>query len=279
MVTGTTRGEQILADRPVVAGVNFVDYMLTGIDFGEATAIQTFARFRLSTQPELSARGLAPDGEVEDYLVRIERMVMPTSSGGPGGPFTFSAQAVSPRVPRSYDPLFATGYDYAVQSGPKFATLELPPGYGDNLFSAIFVDGNGDSISVPFSAGQELDFEFGLVEGVSVFEGVNGGVTSFRIEGIELSAEVDATSGTAFLTILSFATGGVVNFTQTPISVFVAIDDSTATEENSIATVAAPGVLSNDSLHRRYVYGYGSSRRCCQRGTTDDLAIRCHSAS
>ncbi|MGD9874493.1 MAG: GEVED domain-containing protein [Kiritimatiellia bacterium] len=65
--TWTNAGEQILADTPVTTGTNYVKFVP-----GAITATNSvFARFRLSTQTNLTITGLAPDGEVEDYEVPI----------------------------------------------------------------------------------------------------------------------------------------------------------------------------------------------------------------
>lgn len=59
-------GEQIFVDRPLAAGAN------AGLAFpvpAGAPMGPSFARFRGSSAGGLSATGLAPDGEVEDYLV------------------------------------------------------------------------------------------------------------------------------------------------------------------------------------------------------------------
>ncbi len=60
-------GEQIFVNQPVVSGANALTFTP-----GAITAVgQTFARFRLSTQPGLTYTGPAPDGEVEDYRIGI----------------------------------------------------------------------------------------------------------------------------------------------------------------------------------------------------------------
>lgn len=60
-------GEQIFASAPLAAGVNVLTYTVP------AAAVPgiTFARFRFSTVGGLPYDGPAPDGEVEDYMVRI----------------------------------------------------------------------------------------------------------------------------------------------------------------------------------------------------------------
>ena len=58
-------GEQIFADQSLTSGTNELDFSVPAT----ATVGDTYARFRLSTTPNLGPAGLAPDGEVEDYLV------------------------------------------------------------------------------------------------------------------------------------------------------------------------------------------------------------------
>ncbi|MBP7937104.1 MAG: hypothetical protein KA354_20865 [Phycisphaerae bacterium] len=60
-------GEQIFTDVPVVNGVNILTFTPGAIT---ATG-RTFARFRLSTVMGLPFTGPAPNGEVEDYLIKI----------------------------------------------------------------------------------------------------------------------------------------------------------------------------------------------------------------
>ena len=60
-------GEQIFASRSVLGGSNLLSFNVPA----GATPGMTFARFRLSTAGGLSPTGAAPDGEVEDYQLRI----------------------------------------------------------------------------------------------------------------------------------------------------------------------------------------------------------------
>ena len=59
--------ERVLIDKPLTAGLNVVNFPVPAT----ATLASTFARFRFSTQGGLSYDGLALDGEVEDYQVRV----------------------------------------------------------------------------------------------------------------------------------------------------------------------------------------------------------------
>jgi hypothetical protein len=66
-------GEHVFADRLLSSGVNTLTLAVPQ----NAAMGDTFARFRFSTQRGLSYDGAAPDGEVEDYMVRIEEAVPP----------------------------------------------------------------------------------------------------------------------------------------------------------------------------------------------------------
>ncbi len=61
-------GEQVFADLPLMAGVHVLNFHVpAGAVYGD-----TYARFRVSTEPGLPPAGVAADGEVEDYRVYLE---------------------------------------------------------------------------------------------------------------------------------------------------------------------------------------------------------------
>ena len=62
-------GEQIFTDRALVAGSNNLSFVVPA----GATAGSAYSRFRFSTTGGLGYAGSASDGEVEDYVVEIER--------------------------------------------------------------------------------------------------------------------------------------------------------------------------------------------------------------
>jgi len=62
--------EHILVDLPAPGGV--VTTASFPVPWAATVGAQTYARFRVSTTRGLSYKGLAPDGEVEDYRVTIE---------------------------------------------------------------------------------------------------------------------------------------------------------------------------------------------------------------
>ncbi|QQS58657.1 S-layer homology domain-containing protein [Candidatus Peregrinibacteria bacterium] len=62
-------GEQIFTSEPVVKGKNILSFMVPA----DAKTRTTYARFRVSSEGGLSPRGIAYDGEVEDYSVEITK--------------------------------------------------------------------------------------------------------------------------------------------------------------------------------------------------------------
>lgn len=108
-----------------------------------------------------------------------------------------------------YDPLVAIGYDYAIGlEGPNFASLILPE-IGDSFFDLLLPQGSGFDFVARLAAGEEYFFSA-------------GGVSAFRILGIETSAGLDPSDPTAFVTGLSFVSDGRFTGTMRPISEFVA---------------------------------------------------------
>jgi len=100
------------------------------------------------------------------------------------------------------DPPVAVGYVYEVQSGPNIASVLLP-NVGDGVFEVIYTGLSGE-VSDRVLAGTPYDFG-------------GDGVRSFRVMGIETSAELDPNNPLAFVTGLTFASAGAVSMTQTPI--------------------------------------------------------------
>ncbi len=66
-------GEHVFTDRTLSAGANRLTLTIPT----QAVAGETFARFRFSTVRGLTYKGLAADGEVEDYMIRIEGATVP----------------------------------------------------------------------------------------------------------------------------------------------------------------------------------------------------------
>ncbi|MBB22679.1 MAG: hypothetical protein CMN04_07325 [Roseibacillus sp.] len=61
-------GEYVFNSEPLVAGLNVLSFVVPP----SALLGDTFARFRLSSSGVSGPTGMAPDGEVEDYLIKID---------------------------------------------------------------------------------------------------------------------------------------------------------------------------------------------------------------
>jgi len=98
-----------------------------------------------------------------------------------------------------FDPDYAIGYDYSVD-GPNFASVLLPQ-VGDGLFDLYFKIGGSFVFDQQLTAGEEFTF-------------APGGVSRFRILGIEESAELDPDNPLAFVTGLTFTAPGSADVTM-----------------------------------------------------------------
>lgn len=109
------------------------------------------------------------------------------------------------------DPEVAIGYDYAIGDGnPNFASVLLPTGIGDGLYDLWGFDDANQLILLADDLAGGTMFDFG-----------SGGVSRFRVTGIETSAGLDPNSTTAFVTGLTFTGRGQFTGTQTPITVTI----------------------------------------------------------
>lgn len=127
------------------------------------------------------------------------------------GVYNFNVAEVGPTSITFIDPFVAVGYDYAVGAGdPNFASVKLP-NVGDGEFTLEFSDASGDK-------------SVALSEGVQYFFG-QGGVSAFKVRGIETAAGLDPDNVTAFITGLTFTEQGSFTGTMTPVTVFVPIPE------------------------------------------------------
>lgn len=125
---------------------------------------------------------------------------LPTVTPGPGPVYSFNTTVVGGQT-IFFDPQVAIGYDYAIGPGdPKFASVTLPTGIGDNLYDLYLFNGTEYLFKAQLTGG--TPYSFGP-----------GGVDRFRILGIEASAGLDPNNTTAFITGLTFVGDG--NFTGT----------------------------------------------------------------
>ncbi len=103
------------------------------------------------------------------------------------------------------DPVVAVGYDYVVYSGPSIVSVEIPLGYGDDVFDLYFYGTNGwyDS-NIDINGGVPYTF--------------STPVERMSIRGIEASEMLDPNDPTAFVTALTFQNSGTVLMTMTPVT-------------------------------------------------------------
>lgn len=133
----------------------------------------------------------------------------------PSGAFTFSVDVV-PNTPYFLDPAVAIGYDFEIgKKDPRFATVRLPLGIGDNKF--VLVVGHK---AFDLNAGQLFDFRA---------NGYKKGVKAFRVACIDPAAQLDPVNSLAFPTEVTFATAGKFTGTQQPLTKIKFHGDNLAT--------------------------------------------------
>ena len=131
-------------------------------------------------------------------------VALPTVSNGV---YNFNIAQVTANSITFIDPVVAVGYDYATGAGnPNFASVLLP-NVGDGQFTLAYSDAGG-AHAVSLAHGAQYFF-------------AAGGVSAFRVSGIETSAMLDPNNVTAFITGLTFAANGSFTGSMTPITEFV----------------------------------------------------------
>jgi hypothetical protein len=137
-----------------------------------------------------------------------------------------SGVGIDPLFPIFIDPDVAVGYVYEV-TGTTFGSVTLPMlGFGDDLFDIYGWDGTDFVLlTSDWLAGDA--FLFG-----------GSGVSKFKVEGIELEGALDPTDPLAFVTGITFTSGGTgITVTQTPIV------ESTAVPEPATLGLMLIGLL------------------------------------
>jgi hypothetical protein len=119
---------------------------------------------------------------------------------GVTGVYHFTIDSVGPDSMTFIDPAVTTGFVYDIGAGdPNFASVILP-NVGDGIYDLAFL-----STHVTLDANVQYFFPA-------------GGVSEFKVTGIEPSARLDPADTSAFVTGLTFATIGSFTGTMTPIT-------------------------------------------------------------
>jgi uncharacterized membrane protein len=163
------------------------------------TAQGTFAE-GINDSGQISGFYIDAAGTTHGFIASPASLPTGTTSAGA---YTFTVDVV-PNTPIFIDPAPALGFDYATGAGdPLFTTVTLPIGIGDNQYM-LMLKGH----QYPLIGGQLFDF---------TTHGYPGGVSSFRVTDIEVSAGLDPNNPTAFPTQLSFSGAGRFTGSMTPL--------------------------------------------------------------
>lgn len=203
-------GEQVFMNLLVNPGENHLTVQTPAF----ARIGETFARFRVSTLGNLGPNGLALDGEVEDYLIRIEPGIPPVAVDDSGF-------ATDKRTPLTIAQVALLANDSDADT-PHYLLSVRP---FDTIVSArgatVSFDVDGNLVYDPRTSAelQALDPNQQLVDTFTyqAFDGVlpsNFAVVSVMVSGVN----------------------------QPP----VAMPDAYSTDEDTVLQVVAPGVLGND---------------------------------
>lgn len=201
-----SEGEDGLGGTPAQAGYDAGD----GVNFFTLPGSRTSEVLDLATTSNIGVPG--------EWLFSIREGELPGSTpdnplmpipGDDGWEFDFSI--IDPNDMIFIDPEYAIGYDYIVDSGPNFQSVELPTNVGDGVYDLWLFDTNLQEFTdtgTDIFGGQAYDF-------------ASGGVDSFRIMGIEIDAMLDPDDPNAFVTGLTFTNSGPMSMRQVPITASV----------------------------------------------------------
>ncbi len=126
----TDPGEQVLQNAPVKAGENTLSVTVPQVLPSSSPLGDTYARFRVSSAGNLLPTGLAVDGEVEDYKVRV------VNNSAPVAIPTFLPDFTTPE----------DGPDYTIRL-LNLNNLISDPNDPKAFNDANLTDGNGDSLT------------------------------------------------------------------------------------------------------------------------------------
>lgn len=143
-------GEHVFSNRLLSAGRNDPSFHIPLT----VQPMQTYARFRFCTQPNVGFAGEAPDGEVEDYLVEIAAWDFGDAPDGPGYPTLFAHDGARHLV--TSGPLLGSLVDSDVDGQPSDnADGDDLDGDGDDEDGVIFPErlypdrGASFTVSIP----------------------------------------------------------------------------------------------------------------------------------
>lgn len=187
--------------------------------------------------------------------------VLPTPDFDPTDGFDFridlgdAGLGINPETPVWFDPDIAIGYTFEILNGPNFATLTLPSGYGDDWYEVSWWDPNANGGLGAYVVldsgnaaqnGQWFGDDMTYIDFLSLIDA--GGITAFKVLGIEVSEGLDPTDPTAFVWGATFTQGGqTVEISQTPITTFV----SGSIPEPGILFLMGSGMLGLGAMRRR----------------------------
>ena len=166
-----------------------------------------------------------------------------------------------------YDPVYAVGYDFEILSGPKFASVVVPPGYGDDKYDIYLWDGSEYVL-----AASDLDaltqYWFTDDGQITTTPGDYDGITMFSIRGLELDAKLDPDDPNAFVTGLTFVQDpnevSEVVISMNPIRVSDEDDDGIADDDDNCINDANSDQADSDGD------GVGDACETAAAGSDDD---------
>lgn len=151
--------------------------------------------------------------ENSDYSVSLsigeEFALLPDNDELSDGTFRFTNVQVVDGEIIYIDPEIAIGYDFT-SSVLNFGSVTLPALPMDTMFTISFDDGTGTITENVLSNNEFLFTDF-----------VAAGVSSFTVNGIDVSEMIDPTNPLAFTTAVSFLGSGTTDVTQTAITINV----------------------------------------------------------
>jgi hypothetical protein len=124
--------------------------------------------------------------------VQLPYRSVPFPSGGMQ--FNIRITRVAAFAPMWIDPVVATGYNYFIDQGPSVTDLQLPKGFGDNVYRLwLFDEASNDFVDsgVDIVGGQTYTFK--------------KPVKKFSVRNIEVDASLDPEDAMAFPSRLTFA--------------------------------------------------------------------------